>query len=313
MANTQFEKDVAEGLSQQQKQLSSKYFYNDQGSRIFQEIMEMSEYYLTDKEFEIFNHFGGEIYDKLNFKKPFQLIELGAGDGIKTAELIRHLIARNVNFTYTPIDISKEANDMLSAKLKKEFPTLKIEPKTGDYFEILADFKKQDQPVLLLFIGSNIGNYKANEVLELFHLFQKSLNQHDKLLIGADLKKNPTIIRQAYFDPNGITKRFNINLLKRINEELNGNFNIEKFDFYASYDPKAGEVNSYLVSLQQQEVKINNVIYPFDKGETIWTELSKKYDLKELSSIAENANFKLVHHFLDKECYFTDSLFEKIE
>ncbi len=291
--NNQFKNEVIDGLSQSQKKLSSKYFYDDEGSRIFQEIMKMDDYYLTNKELEIFTEQGGDIYDSLHFKMPFNVIELGAGDGIKTAQLIRHLLEKNAAFTYTPIDISAEANEMLSKKLTADFPQLKIDPQTGDYFEVLKDFKKRDQPVLLLFIGSNIGNYRENEVNNLFRLFHQSLKQGDKLLVGVDLKKNPAIIRNAYFDSEGITKRFNLNLLKRINRELNANFDLDKFDFYVSYDPQNGEVRSYLVSQIQQEVTIGaaDKVVKFTAGETIWTELSKKYDLEESNSKASRSRF----------------------
>lgn len=311
--NNQFKNEVIDGLSQSQKKLSSKYFYDDEGSRIFQEIMKMDDYYLTNKELEIFTEQGGDIYDSLHFKMPFNVIELGAGDGIKTAQLIRHLLEKNAAFTYTPIDISAEANEMLSKKLTADFPQLKIDPQTGDYFEVLKDFKKRDQPVLLLFIGSNIGNYRENEVNNLFRLFHQSLKQGDKLLVGVDLKKNPAIIRNAYFDSEGITKRFNLNLLKRINRELNANFDLDKFDFYVSYDPQNGEVRSYLVSQIQQEVTIGaaDKVVKFTAGETIWTELSKKYDLEELTAKLAEADFTLTKHYTDKDNYFTDSLFTR--
>lgn len=312
MDNT-FAKDVFNGLTAQNKFLYSKYFYDDIGSRIFQEIMEMPEYYLTQSEFEIFKAKTAEIYAQLEFNQPFNLIELGAGDGVKTAEIIRFLIEQNVEFTYQPIDISKEANDILSAKLKSAFPTLKIAPQTGDYFEILADVKASKSPSLLLFIGSNIGNYRQEAALELFDLFQQSMKPGDKLLVGVDLKKNPKTIRQAYDDPHGITARFNLNLLNRINNELGGNFNLNEFDFYANYDPGTGEVRSYLVSLKDQDVRIDQLetTVHFTKGETIWTELSKKYDLNELTALVEPAGFELIAHFLDDNKYFSDSLFKR--
>ena len=136
----------------------------------------------------------------------------------------------------------------------------------------------------------------------------------DKLLIGVDLKKDPNIIHQAYFDPHGITKRFNINLLTRINRELGGNFNENNFDFEINYDPTTGEVKSYLKSLVQQKIEIKKMELEveFKEGETIWTELSKKYDLSELKTLLQNAGFKTLQHFTDSRKYFSDSVFEKI-
>ncbi len=306
-----FAEDIKRGLTSDKKFLYSKYFYDDKGSKIFQEIMQMPEYYLTDREFEIFKTQSAEIYESLNFQEPFNLIELGAGDGVKTAELIRYLIKKNIDFTYTPIDISHKANEMLSEKLKSQFPLLKISPKTGDYFQILKEEQENKLPSLLLFIGSNIGNYIPSEAQELFSLFYENMKNGDKLLIGVDLKKNPLIVNEAYFDKYGITKRFNLNLLERINRELNADFNLDEFDFYAYYNPENGEVRSYIISLTSQKVTIDklDLSIGFKAGETIWTELSKKYDLTELENALETANFRIIDHFLDKQNHFTDSLF----
>lgn len=308
-----FGKDVYEGLTVIKKRLKSKYFYDNTGSRIFQEIMEMPEYYLTNSEFDIFQKQSKDIFNALNFQTHFNLIELGAGDGLKTAELIRFLVASNISFTYTPIDISKEANELLCTKLSAEFPSLKIAPKTGDYFEILKDLQNDQSPSLLLFIGSNIGNYLTPEAIALFKLFNQSMKKGDKLLIGVDLKKDPNIIHKAYFDPHGITKRFNLNLLARINRELDGNFNLDKFDFEVKYNSDTGEIRSYLKSLTKQSVEIKNIELKvaFDEGETIWTELSKKYDLKELENLVNPLGFKTIQHFTDTQLYFSDSTFEK--
>ncbi|MFT5821374.1 MAG: L-histidine N-alpha-methyltransferase [Crocinitomix sp.] len=308
-----FKKDVFEGLTATKKSLKSKYFYDDIGSRIFQEIMEMPEYYLTNCEFDIFQKQSAEIFNTIDFKTHFNLIELGAGDGLKTAELIRYLSVQNIDFTYTPIDISKEANELLCAKLKLEFPQLSIAPKTGDYFEILKDLQDNQSPSLLLFIGSNVGNYLPDKADELFQLFNRSMKIGDKLLIGVDLKKDPAIIHKAYFDPHGITKRFNLNLLTRINRELGGNFNLNNFDFYVNYESRTGEVRSYIKSLTKQvvEVEVLNLQVEFEVGEVIWTELSKKYDLDELEISLQKAGFKTIQHFTDSQQYFSDSIFEK--
>ena len=270
---------------------------------------------LTNSEFEIFQTKSHEIAKNLNFKEHFNIIELGAGDGLKTAELIKYLTSKKIDFTYKPIDISQEANDLLSTKMKSDFPNLKIEPETGDYFQILERLQTNNSPSLLLFIGSNIGNYLQNAAKELIKLFHQSMKVGDKLLIGVDLKKNPNTILNAYKDPHGITKRFNLNLLTRINRELGGDFDLSKFDFFATYQPETGEVRSYIVSLIEQEVELKTIdrIIQFKTGECIWTELSKKYDLSELENFIQSCGFKKITHFIDSNEYFTDSLFEKIE
>jgi dimethylhistidine N-methyltransferase len=308
-----FAQDVLNGLTAKNKYLSSKYFYDDNGSRIFQEIMNMPEYYPTDAEFEILSMQSKQIFEALRFSGPFNIVELGAGDGFKTFKLLDYLVSNNIDFHYIPIDISQQAIDSLTTHLKERLPSLKIHPKVGDYFKILKDNKESDYPSLLLFLGGNIGNYLEEKAKELLDLFNDNMKVGDKLLIGVDLKKNPIIIHNAYYDKHGVTKRFNLNLLLRINRELGADFKIDDFDFYCHYNPITGDVKSYIVSLRKQvvEIKAINKIISFDYNELIWTELSKKYSLAEINKLAETSNFRLNTNFLDCKHYFTDSLWEK--
>lgn len=308
-----FAQDVLSGLTAKNKHLSSKYFYDDNGSRIFQEIMNMPEYYLTKAEFEILSMQSKQIVEALKFSGPFNIVELGAGDGFKTFKLLEYLVNSKIDFHYIPIDISQEAIDILTKRLKEKLPSLKIDPKVGDYFEILKENKQSDYPSLLMFLGSNIGNYKNDKAKELLQLFNNHMNTGDKLLIGFDLKKNPILIHNAYYDRHGISKRFNMNLLLRINRELDADFKIDDFDFYCHYNPVTGDVKSYIVSLRKQSVELKalNKTIHFDYDELIWTELSKKYSLNEISNLAESTNFELTSNFLDCKHYFTDSLWKK--
>jgi L-histidine N-alpha-methyltransferase len=308
-----FALDVLKGLTAVDKTLSSKYFYDDNGSRIFQEIMNMPEYYLTNAEFEILAMQSKQIVDALEFSTPFNIVELGAGDGLKTFKLLDYLVRNNTNFTYVPIDISQEAIEILTKRLKERLPSLIVKPRVGDYFEILKENKQDEYPSLLLFLGSNIGNYKKEKAIELLHLFNDNMAVGDKLLIGFDLKKNPIIIHNAYYDRHGITKRFNLNLLLRINRELDADFKIDDFDFYCHYNPITGDVKSYIISLRKQTVQLRalNKSIDFDYNELIWTELSKKYSLQDIQGLAAHSNFKLNTNFLDCKHYFTDSLWEK--
>ncbi len=309
-----FANDVVEGLTSKNKYLSSKYFYDDVGSRIFQEIMNMPEYYLTDSEFEILSLQAKQIIDSVNFNQPFNIVELGAGDGFKTFKLLEYLVNNNIDFYYVPIDISQGAMDTLTKKLKDKLPKLSIHPRVGDYFEILSKENVQTNiPSLLLFLGSNIGNYHGEEAVKLLQLFNDSMKKGDALLLGADLKKNPITVQNAYFDKHGITKRFNLNLLLRINKEFDGDFKVDDFDFYCHYDPMSGDVKSYIVSLRNQKVFLKklDVAFDFKYDELIWTELSKKYSLEEIDELAKKSNFKVENHFLDCKHYFTDSLLIK--
>lgn len=308
-----FARDVLAGLSAKNKYLPSKYFYDANGSRIFQEIMNMPEYYLTNAEFEILSLQSNKIYEALDFPQTFNIVELGAGDGFKTFKLLEYLVNNEIDFNYVPIDISVQAIESLTERLQQKLPNLKIKPKVGDYFEILKVNKESQYPTLILFLGSNIGNYVEEKSIHLLKLFNQNMKSGDKLLTGFDLKKNPNVIYKAYSDPHGITKRFNLNLLNRINRELEADFKLDDFDFYCSYNPLSGELKSFIVSLRQQHVQIKklNKVFNFNYNELIWTELSKKFDFQEIEELAHNTGFKFCSNFLDCKHFFTDSLWEK--
>ena len=311
-----FAKEVEEGLSGSPKHLSSLYFYDDNGSRIFQEIMAMPAYYLTDCEFEILKTQTKEIHEALGFNGHFNIIELGAGDGLKTKELLINLLTIGADFTYVPIDISEEAIHLLTKKMKQAIPDLNIDAQVGDYFDVMDTIGGQDNsPNLILLLGANIGNFKAEWAIDLLKQINDHMRSNDRLLIGFDLKKNPILIRNAYNDPHGITKRFNLNLLARINRELIADFQLDQFDFYSHYNPLDGKVRSYLVSLREQNVTISKIgkTFRFRKDELISTEISKKYSLEEIEKLAKTAGFEFSDHFLDCKHYFTDSLFTKPE
>lgn len=309
-----FSKDVLAGLTAGNKKLSSKYFYDDAGSRIFQQIMGMDSYYLTDSEFEILREQSAQIVDQLSFEGHFEIVELGAGDGKKTFHLLDYLVQHNYDFTYRPVDISAEANQQLEKQLSEKLPQLKLSSITGDYFEVLKnDIAQSNRPVLLLFLGSNIGNYNQEDGCELLKMFSASIKPNDCLLMGMDVRKNPRTILKAYDDDEGITRSFNLNLLRRINRELKANFDLEAFDFYCHYNPTNGEVRSYLISLADQQVNIEEIgkVIHFKQYELIATELSKKYDVAEISEMANTAGFSVRHNFTDTKGYFIDSLWRK--
>lgn len=308
-----FAEDVLEGLIAKKKHLSSKYFYDDNGSHIFQRIMKMPEYYPTNCEFEILSEQSEQILERLGFKGKFNIVEFGSGDGTKTKQLLQAFLNKNADYTYMPIDISEEAILILEENIRSSVPGIKMQSKIGDYFDILKDISKENTPNLFLFLGGNIGNYKKEEAFDLLQKFALDMKKGDKLLLGIDLQKSPRIIQKAYDDPHGITKAFNMNLLHRINRELDADIDIDRFDFYCHYNPENGEVNSYLYSLTKQRFysRVLNKSFTFQKDETIWTELSKKYSFSEIEELAEKLHFKVVENFLDSKHYFTDSLWEK--
>jgi Uncharacterized conserved protein len=310
---TAFAEDVLEGLTAKKKHLSSKYFYDDNGSHIFQQIMKMPEYYPTNCEFEILSEQSEQILERLEFKGKFNIVEFGSGDGTKTKQLLQAFLNKNADFTYMPIDISEEAILILEENIRTSLPGIKMQSKIGDYFEVIKDISKENTPNLFLFLGGNIGNYKKEDAFDLLQKFASGMKKGDKLLLGIDLQKSPRIIQKAYDDPHGITKAFNMNLLHRINRELDADIDVSQFDFYCHYNPENGEVNSYLYSLAKQRFysRVLNKSFTFKKDETIWTELSKKYSFIEIEELSEQLDFKVLENFLDSKQYFTDSLWEK--
>lgn len=307
--------DTFKGLSANPKFLLSKYFYDDAGSAIFQDIMQMPEYYLTNCEFEIFTTHKKQITEAFNKGvQAFDLIELGSGDGLKTKILLQFLSENSVNFHYIPIDISHKANIDLVESLKIELPFLKVNAQTGDYFQEVKKLNGHSGlRKVILFLGSNIGNF-TDEELNLF-LAQLSNLCHigDKVMIGFDLKKSPEVIMKAYNDPYGHTRRFNLNHLIRLNRELNANFDPDQFEQHTLYNPWTGEVKSFLVSKIEQTVYIANLerVFHFRKWESIFMELSRKFDYETIEKLAKDHGFRVETQFTYKQNYFVDSLWIK--
>ncbi len=311
---TTFAEDVLRGFSSTPKSLSSKYFYDDEGSRLFQEIMKLPEYYLTGCEHEIFSTRTDEIFRFFaNGDSAFDLIELGAGDGTKTAVLIDHFLKQNADISYEPIDISQEALDALSAKFATAFHGLRIETRTGDYFRILESLKNgSGRRKILLFLGSNIGNFSREQALDFFCNLRDVMSADDLLFIGFDLQKDPRVIVRAYDDAAGVTAAFNLNLLRRLNRELDADFDLDKFSHYAVYRPVECAARSFLISREKQSVHIGalNRTFDFDQWEAIFMEISQKYSLKMIEEIASESGFVIKQNFFDSRNYYCDSLWQ---
>jgi len=307
-----FAKDVLDGLSQSPKRLSSRYFYDAKGDELFQQIMHMPEYYLTDAELDVFKTCKADILKTIGLEH-FHLIELGAGDGLKTKVLIEHFLDRAVDFAYQPIDISRNVLNQLEQSLHQLWPELEVDIQAGDYFKMLHQITTEsDTPNVVLFLGANIGNYPLEAARQFLTDLHSNLNPGDFLLIGIDLKKDPDIILNAYNDPAGITAAFNLNLLTRINRELGANFEISDFRHWETYNPVSGAARSFIVSEKDQHVFVNalNQSFHFDAWEPIQVELSQKYNLKEIDTLASETGFKTIQHFTDQQEYFVDSLWQ---
>ncbi len=302
-----------EGLRRTPKSLPSKYFYDEAGDRLFQQIMALPEYYLTRCESEILEVHKESLLQAIGHG-PFDLIEPGAGDGLKTRILLRHFLRHGAGFRFLPLDISTHVLEQLTSLLHLEIPELEVLPQEGDYFERLASLPRDPaRRKVVLFLGSNIGNYSFPESLELLRRIAAHLDTNDLLLTGFDLKKDPGTILAAYNDAAGVTRDFNLNLLKRINRELGADFNADAFRHWATYNPASGACESYLVSRTGQTVNISHLKQSvrFEAWETVYMELSQKYDLDMIENLAAGAGFRVLQHFFDSNRYFADSLWIK--
>ena len=310
-----FAQDVMLGLNSTPKTLPSKYFYDAKGDKLFQQIMALPEYYLTRKEYEILEGQHEQILKSiLKIGKPFNLIELGAGDGLKTKILLRFLVNNEIDFIYYPVDFSGSVLEELEQSLAEEMPNLEVNPIQSTYRESLKNQEWENgRPNLMLFLGANLGNFGVEEAKNIIDHLRVGTRKGDQVLLGFDLKKNPNIILDAYNDEQGVTREFNMNLLDRINRELDADFDRNSFVHWPTYDPVSGECRSYLVSLKSQAVSIGalNQTFEFEAFESIFTEISKKYSLSEISHLASLGGFEVNQNFLDSDGYFADVLWEK--
>jgi len=307
-----FKNEILNGLSEEPKHLLSKYFYDKKGDELFQQIMNMPEYYLTDCELEIFTRKKNEIAKAVRaFDEPFDLVELGAGDATKSSYLLEYLVAQNADFTYMPIDISANIISILEENLTSKIPELQMTGLNGEYFEMLDKANEiSSRRKVILFLGGNIGNMEIEEAYEFCNALKSKLNPNDILLIGFDLKKNPHTILAAYNDKAGITSSFNLNLLTRINEELAADFNIDQFSHYQTYDPLSGACRSYLISLEDQKVNIEDQEISFKANEAVYMEISQKYSEKEIDIMARKTGFKPLKQISDTKGWFVDAIWK---
>lgn len=300
--------EVLKGLRHPRKFISSKFLYDEKGSRLFEKITAMPSYYLYDAEHEILKNHGKDILKALPFNGPFSIVEFGAGDGSKTIELLKQLRPAHLFDQYIPVDISAGANGTLASLIAEALPEVSVDPVQGNYFENMESLIPQNQPVLLLYLGSNIGNFNDEMILSLLMDFGRYLKPGDAIMIGFDLRKNPLTIRRAYDDPEGITRKFNMNLLTRFNRELGADFDLGQFDFYSCYFPETGQVRSYLISLEYQDVyfRESDQTVSFTKNELIHTEISRKFDLQEIRGLLSKSGFNEIGHWQDSNEYFMD-------
>lgn len=310
--NESFLRDVLEGLSSHPKRLSSKYFYDENGDKLFHYIMAQPEYYLTCAEYEILQTHSLDILARLQIKEGIRIIEPGAGDGFKTKILLESAMKKSFDVIYNPIDISPNVMDILCNSLIKSYPHLKCEPIIADYFNLNGKFPDDQNKKLMLFLGSNLGNFNDDETTAIMQKFTSELQKGDYFLLGVDLVKDPNRILAAYNDARGVTSEFNFNLLLRINMELQANFNVDNFIHFPLYNPVLQQAESYLVSKHSHKVNIWGNTFQFGAWEPILTEISRKFTPGKIERLACYSGFTVLENFYDINRDFCCSLWEKL-
>jgi len=306
---------VVEGLSTPQKTLPSSWFYDDEGSRLFQEIMALDAYYLTRTEHGILRSRGDELARRIApDARPVDLIELGSGDGEKTLSLCEAIVRRGAVCVFKPMDISSHALDQLSQRFAEHLPGFPVQPLCGDYF---LNWPATDpgRRQVAMFLGSNLGNQTHEGAFALLRRMRAHLRPGDALVLGLDLKKDPHVILAAYDDPEGVTARFNLNLLTRLNRELGTDFDLDQFSHYATYSPLDGVARSFIVSRRRQIVHSRRLAcdFAFQAGEAIYTEQSQKYSPGMIDAMARESGFDVQCHFTDAPGWYTVVVWQAVE
>lgn len=305
-----FARDVRQGLTASPKSLPCRYFYDAEGSRLFEAICQLPEYYLPRAEREILQAHADELAEM--FPSPAALVELGCGSASKTRLLIDAFLRRHGALRYVAVDISRAVLEEATQALLREYPALEIEAVAGDYQDGLHRVDQGvDRPRLILWLGSSIGNLHRPEAAAFLRHVRATMRPKDRLLVGIDLRKDPAVLQRAYDDAQGVTARFNLNILARINRELEGQFDLGTFRHRARYDDAAGRIEMYLVSTQSHDVRIGRLglTVPFAAGETIHTENAYKYSQAEIDLLAAEAELRLEAQWLDRGRRFTVNLF----
>ena len=306
-----FAQELSSSLDQKQKSISPKFFYDKKGSQLFEEICKLPEYYLTRTEISILT----QLYDKLpsHLNGDFRLVELGSGSSKKTRILLSILERLHKHIEYFPIDISKILKES-STILLDDYENLHITGIIDNYESGLEFIKNYDNKKnLIAFLGSSFGNFDYEHGLKFLQKVNSSMKKNDLFLIGLDLVKDKTVLERAYNDSQGVTAKFNLNVLSRINSELDSNFNINKFVHHAIYNESQNRVEIYLRSLENQIVNIPKarMILQIKQDELIHTENSYKYTIPEINKMLSMTGFRIKDIWYDEKKYFCLVLLSK--
>lgn len=300
LGDPRFAEDVLDGLSRPRKSLPPKYFYDAAGSRLFERICRLREYYPTRVELSITRKHLAAIARFAG--KRAALLEYGTGEGLKTRLLVEALRPAR----YMPVDISEDALRRAVASLARRFPRLRIAPVRGDFSRPLAIPRQSERARrVVYFPGSTIGNLTPDEAHGFLKMSRAQVGSRGAMIVGVDLKKDANVLHAAYNDARGVTAAFNLNLLARINRELGADFDLRRFVHYAFYEPSAGRIEMHLVSTARQTVAIGAHRFSFERGESIHTENSYKYSIEEFQALAARAGFRGAKVWTDARGWFS--------
>lgn len=304
--------NVINGLKQKQKKLSPQYFYDAKGSQLFEQICQLPEYYPTRTEASILQEYATNIAKETG---KVELIELGSGSSTKTRILLDAYRELDSSLTYVPIDVSGSILKESANSLLTDYPHLQIQGKVGTYRQCLEKIKVTNtQPKMVLFLGSSIGNFNQQECDRFIDLVNASLNPGDYFLLGIDLQKSPEILEAAYNDSQGVTAAFNLNMLHHLNWKFQGNFDPNLFEHRAIYNQLDCQIEMYLTSQQNHTVTLDvlDLTVNFIEGETILTEISRKFNLEKMARYLESKHLKLCHSYTDSQEWFGVLLSQKV-
>lgn len=294
--------EVLQGLRQPRKVLTPKFFYDERGSLLFEQITELPEYYPTRTELAIMRE---NIHEIVSLIGPqASLIEFGSGSSMKTRILLECL---DRLAAYVPVDISRDHLLAAAEALAAEFPHIEVLPVVADFTQPFDLPQPKIMPLrnIVYFPGSTIGNFMPDAALALLEVMYQEAKEGGALLIGVDLKKDATILERAYNDSAGVTAKFNLNMLRRLNNEFSANFDLDRFEHRAIYKESPGRIEMHLVSTSAQEVSVAGEVFHFEEGESIRTECSHKYTLEEFEAMAERAGFSVNRVWTDPEELFS--------
>jgi len=296
-----FHDDVVAGLGRDSKSIPCKYFYDERGSQLFEQICELDEYYLTRTELAIMQQHAGEMADQIG--EGVMLVEFGSGSSVKTRILLDHL---HRPIAYVPVDISADHLRKTAARLQRRYPSIERLPVCADFTEDFQLPTPSREPThdAVYFPGSTIGNFQPEAARTLLRRIVRLCGCGGGLLIGIDLQKDPEIIEMAYNDSKGITAEFNLNLVDRMQRDLGASVQPEAFEHHASYNPESHRVEIGLISREDQEVTIGDHSFPLAEGELIRTEYSHNYTIDGFAELAAEAGLNLRKSWTDENDLF---------